>query len=602
MSFLWPAGLAALAAVPAAILIALWRARRRDIVVPSTLLWKRLEERIADSGRRRRKLVDFALAAAALSALFLATAAAGPLLRRQTPQTPNILLIVDVSASMAIRENGETRLHAALQELDALLHKIGTANLYLGTVPADASAAASGIYETSIAGLQQLRPVFRPANLEREIARILAAAANIRPFETLVVTDQPDAVPQGIAVSGVGGSVQNLFFSRFGYSDESVLFGLRDTSGGRQSVLQVLADGELIRRLNPSGDSGEQTLVVRHEALRDAAVLEARIETDDALATDNMLYAVRQPERKIRVLLAGRENQFIEAALKLHPSVEIVRSASSTPDGGGESNIQQADTFDLAIYNGITPGEEPSTAAPSHRIVVIDPPQSFEGVTVDGNMAEPVISSFPGDAASFGLADVSVKRARSIAMQGNVIAASGDGKPLIVRQKIPPNADRQARDITVIAFRLGRDNTDWMLQTGFPVFWARMLEEIGPTRPQGFAFNKLGECVVIPAGKKAVLRRLRPVEEYIKTIETGEFLFCPELPGVYEIRTESDTHLMAFNFFDAEESSQNGRKQRVDTENFFSPAAVIETKEHSLLYAAALIGLAFMFTYWYYKQ
>jgi len=98
------------------------------------------------------------------------------------------------------------------------------------------------------------------------------------------------------------------------------------------------------------------------------------------------------------------------------------------------------------------------------------------------------------------------------------------------------------------------------------------------------------------------MQRLYPVEEYIDTVNPGEFLFCPELPGVYELRSGDDKHLMAFNFFDAQESSRDGRTQPIDTENFFSPAAVVETKEYNLLFASALLGLAFMFAYWHYKS
>ncbi|HUU69861.1 MAG TPA: BatA domain-containing protein, partial [Planctomycetota bacterium] len=80
MNFLWPYALAALIGVPAAVLIALWRARRREVPVASLLLWQSLARKLADSGRKRRTVLDLPLVLAAVSALLLGIAAAGPVL------------------------------------------------------------------------------------------------------------------------------------------------------------------------------------------------------------------------------------------------------------------------------------------------------------------------------------------------------------------------------------------------------------------------------------------------------------------------------------------------------------------------------------------
>ena len=61
MTLLHPTALIGAVAVPLAVLIALWRARRQDLDVPSLVLWDRLRERLAEAGRRRRRTIDLPL-------------------------------------------------------------------------------------------------------------------------------------------------------------------------------------------------------------------------------------------------------------------------------------------------------------------------------------------------------------------------------------------------------------------------------------------------------------------------------------------------------------------------------------------------------------
>ncbi len=319
MSLLWPYGLVALAGVPAAIIIALWRARRRDYTVPSLMLWQRLAERISDTGRRRRKLVYASLVLAAVFAALLGAAIAGPMLAAPEKRGRTILLVVDRSASMNARQGGTTRWKLAMRELSKLLGELTPADaVYLATSP-PGDPVRVGPLDPDEAGekLKAMQPTYLPGYLAKDVSRALASAQALKPFQAIVCTDDPEVIPAreagSIAAIGVGGPADNLFFTRFGFSADKVLVGIRNAGKSRTIAVGLEADGTKLRQESIRIDGGsEETLTFRAPELSSAGWIEVQLDADDSLTADNRLYAARSPEKRIRVLFIGKDNLYLE--------------------------------------------------------------------------------------------------------------------------------------------------------------------------------------------------------------------------------------------------------------------------------------------------
>ena len=599
MSFLWPYGLFALLGVPAAIAVALWRARRRDVTVPSLLLWQRLAERMAGSGRKHRKVVDASLVLAAVFALLLALAAAGPMLVRAAQPGRTLLLIVDRSASMQMKQLGTTRWEIARGELGKLLACLTPADrIYLAASPPGKQARIGPLTPAEAAArLDDLRPTDRPADLAQDAARALASAHALGPCQVAVCTDTPEAVPPGrqpIAAIGVGGAAANVFFTRFGYSASGatdaaparcrVLLGVMNAGPVREISLGLAADGRELEsrplRLDAGAERGE---LFDSAALQNARYITARIVADDSLAADNVFYAVRSSEQRARVLLVGEENRFIETALAIHPRVEVVRGAEPKQDGGG---------WALVIYNGVTPARVPAGLA-----VVINPPQSFGRMKVGGMIENPKVSAAPRSiVADTDLATAAIKTARRIQTAASVLAAADQG-PLVIEDG----------SLICLAFAVDRANTDWMLKPGFPIFWAKVLERVAAADRPGFEWQAMNRGVSVqPAQPGAMVRRISP-EESEPHRAAEPFFFDPDYSGLYECSGGGQTSLLAFNFMDAGESSTRGSVRPFDRAMVREKAPEAEAGSHAatefpLVCVVLAVGVATAFGHWCLKK
>src|SRR6476469_963595 len=121
MPFATPVALLGLLFVPAVIAMYLLRLRRREAVVPSTLLWQRLVADVEANAPWQRLRRSLLLLLQLLLVLLLAGLAARPFLERPAGLARDLVLVIDTSASMAATDVTPDRLTAAkAAALDAL--------------------------------------------------------------------------------------------------------------------------------------------------------------------------------------------------------------------------------------------------------------------------------------------------------------------------------------------------------------------------------------------------------------------------------------------------------------------------------------------------
>src|SRR5215510_9017927 len=121
MPFATPLALLGLMFVPLVVAMYLLRLRRREAVVPSTLLWQRLAADVEANApwQKLRRSILFLLQL--LLVVALALLAARPFLERPAGLARDIVLVVDTSASMGATDVVPDRLTAAkAAAIDAL--------------------------------------------------------------------------------------------------------------------------------------------------------------------------------------------------------------------------------------------------------------------------------------------------------------------------------------------------------------------------------------------------------------------------------------------------------------------------------------------------
>jgi len=382
VSFLSPLFAAAVAAVviPALLILYFLKLRRREEIVPSTLLWKRAVQDLqvnAPFQRLRKSLLLFLqLAVLALAVLALAR----PIVQSTAMEADRLVLLIDQSASMNTQEADGTRLELAKEQAARLVRTLNRRNagwrsfLTFGAAETRTQAMVIAFAErarivspftTNTAELVGLIERIEPTDGGTDLreALELAEAYMSPPAMTTDQTPVPAASAARLILISDGRIAHldevvlksgTLEFLRVGQTADNVgITALRTLRNyERPELLSIFLT---VRNFGPAPIETDVSLYVDGtltavrsvrlaaqppaatqptappEALTEGssavslsielpldrgAVLEARLARDDRLAVDNRAWAVIPPPRKLRVLTVTEKNYFLDSVLR----------------------------------------------------------------------------------------------------------------------------------------------------------------------------------------------------------------------------------------------------------------------------------------------
>lgn len=253
-----------------------------------------------------------------------------------------IVLIVDVSASMGALDGDVTRLDRARAAVRPALESVPRASrlrlITPGAVPADL-----GEFQRGDAALIQALGRLRSTGATADIAGAIRDARIGGPADQLIVvaSDQPDGSGGDPRVHWItvghpapNFAVTGVAARRFpsAPADGEVVTSVRSYGAAASSVdVEISQDGRAPERRRLRIEPGETTVVVTRIA-NIGGVVRARIVTPDALPIDNERLAIVPPRQTTRVLLVGGRNFFLGRALSTHPDLEL---DSTQPDAAG---------------------------------------------------------------------------------------------------------------------------------------------------------------------------------------------------------------------------------------------------------------------------
>lgn len=542
------------------------RLRRRRVEVPAVLLWAQVVQDFQANVPWQRLRKHWLLLVQLLAALLLALAVAQPYTRAWTYSGEAHVLVLDGTASMLATDVSPTRFERAR----------ALASEYVRKMPSHDQVAVvlAGVRPRVLCGLtynrsEALRAVqsAQPAETGGNLPEALAlAAAMVAPFAAPTIevfTDGGFAEPRDVDTGRarlqyhiVGERADNAGIVVTDLREERdapgrfALFALirHNASQERRYTVDLWRENNLVDAQEVVVPPRSEMPVLFRQLAPSDRPEELRVQLDvrDALACDNIGYAVLHPVRALRVLLVSKGNLFLETALTLDPRTQVEKTA--TPPAEGTAR------YDVVVYDNLVPASPPEgntvfigKIAEWFPVVPLQPVQN--SVVVDWHHTHPVMRYVD-------LASVRLSRATPVLPQAGTetLAEVGEGAVMVSWQK-------GGRRWLLVTFDV--TESDLPLRVAFPVMMLNALRwltapaesaEKGAVVAGGLAVipapNNLERVTIqLPDGKRtevSVQDGAAPFEETLRTgfyrcVETG-YLFAVNLAQREETDLQVRSH------------------------------------------------------------
>ncbi len=486
------------------------RLRRRQVA--TLLFWDQLMQEHPPRAwwRRLRNLLALLLQLAFLA--LLVGALVEPLWSWQKRDARRIVYVVDNSASLSARDEGETqtrleKIQETLESLIASLRQEDTAAIVTaGGLPHVAIGTTSDVQRLSET-VESIQATDSPNQLAEavELARRLVGGDGQQ--EIIVLTDGADGGADfldqsDVTVYGFGQDTANTGITSFqvrrSIADVTSYQVMVEVTHFGEEPLECRLDLELESNivdvipltLKPN-EPWRQTL---DHISSNGGRLIARLNVEDALEADNQAIAVLPRQDPIPVLLVTPGSLFLRSVFESIPNVALAISESLPEKPPAETILVVHKTKLETVLSG--------------SVIVIDPPTGSDLWTLGEAVAEPIIAKQAQGspllrAHSFGERDLPGAKELKFSKQAVPLLQSPTETSLYTRLPRPTG------DVLVLSVNL--EDGDLPLRIAFPVMIKNAMESFlggkGELRPA----IATGEVTQVPSGSgRASITELAP--------------------------------------------------------------------------------------------
>jgi hypothetical protein len=615
IELLAPGGLLLLALLVPLVVLYILKIKRQRRLVSSTWLWAAAQRDLMAKSPFKRFIAQIPLVLQALALLALGLAFARPATRGREFTGDHVAIILDVSASMSARADGQPG--SARTRLD--LAKSAAKDILASLTPgSDALVLEAGRDARLLAPLDRDR-VRLAAVVDRVAARdvegdlgaaVALAVDRLRQLggarRVVVITDGNLARPASLAgaalpveVITVGAPVENaaivrvdvrsgtdpvkgteqvqgfLVVANYGKSPRPLYITMREQNASDvlASRREVVAPGErkaVQLDFHPSPGDYKKGLVFE-------------ISPPDAMPADDVAYARVPAGDKLPVFLAGA-SPWIERALAADPMVDL-RAGSLAELGAANLDL---DTF--VVIDGACPAGAPG----GDLLIVHPPPGKCLGTTVGAVVEHPELTSW----------ETSDPRLRFLTLDGvhvaraSLLAPEGASQRLVNARQgtLVSDVSTSTRTGTLVGFDVG--DSDWPLKASFVLFVRNLLEQARTHRAHGITGPaRAGEPMRVSVPPTAThVTATGPAGEKIEVAQRGGLAVIPDIArvGFYMVSwqgPQAGATLVPANLTSAAESDLTPRPLAVDAARVTVSAAVQPDAHNEWTWALALLAL-----------
>ena len=508
----------------------LLRPRRQRIVVASLLVWRRAIRARAEHSwlawLRRHALLLLQL----LTVVVFALALARPERLAMVDLGPPVVLVMDVSASMAITDrDGTPRMQRAREAAATLVNSLSedrrVSLITAGAVPRTLVAETTDRADVTRA-LDGIEPEASHGRIDTalDMARSLAnpaAGGLVALFTDQASTGGPDPVYAGVRTVVVGEPAPNVALVSFQVRRrldapdvvQGVAAARNDGSTAATAEVLVTAGRDTTRGRSVDLAPGDRQIVV-FDDLPVAAGYRAEVRApDDGLTADNLAFAALAEPSRLSVVVVGDEPWPIIRALQAVPAV----TAQAI---GVDSFAEEASVADLYVFQGFAP-----ELLPLASTVFVQPP-AMRGLGLDA----PVV----GDTRPLALSDSPLLRSVDVGdlLTGEVVTYAPPAWALVDLsvgdRALLAHGVVYGRRTAVIGFDVagpGVSQAPW-----YPVFWSNVVRWADPFAP-------LPESAQLEPGRPARLIAHPRADRVAVTTPAGETTeFAAPQPAVLDVR------------------------------------------------------------------
>jgi hypothetical protein len=477
--FVWPAGLAFAAILPAIVILYFLKLRRIPKVVSSTYLWKRAVDQYRVNRPFQRFQNQLLLWLQLLLLAFLILALSRPCIRTEVDQSGVSLFLIDHSASMNTREEGGSRLDLGKRLIREVIQaKRGSDQMMIVAFSDRAFVAApmTTEKETLLASLDQIQPTHRPTRLTEAWQTVQAVARQYDRSDIYLVSDGGFGTQVHLGLSNalihfvpVGRSVNNLGIvhleTRESTDDRTVKEIFAQVFNRRREPattrVELCLNGRLADAQDVTIAPGERKGIIFRRRSAEG-VAEVRIPEADDFPEDNRAWISLGGSDTARVLLVGEENLFLKQVLQNDPDVELLL----LPPASYAVSEGELPASDLVVFDGVSP-----KTLPQGTSLCLGSAPSIEGFKPGPVVDNPRLLRWDQEHlltrfVNFSTLNVSRLSTGAQPPWMRTLLASDQGPVL--------SAGERGGSRLVLA-RFGLLESDWPLRVSFPLFMSNLV-------------------------------------------------------------------------------------------------------------------------------
>ena len=471
-----PVGILSLLALIPFIILYFIRPKSKDLVLPSLMFLVKKGGKQENSSFLRNFLRDLLFIIQLALLLLLALSIADPFIKLPgISRSDNVVIVMDVSASMAANNVWDEALDAAYQHL-------GRKNSVVLTGQHSLVALENAGQGDAKAVLKSVKPGISPSNIADGIstARTLIDHGDIVVISDLRQTTSGDilatkvaaeAAGLGVTIVDVGKNYDNLAIVDVQVTQSTSKIYVKNYFDATKKVKVIVHDTEHMMTI--PANSLEILTIKTPEG-----VTKITIDEDDSLALDNVAYIATPEKQKMKVLfITERDTSFLQLAFQALPLVDFeLAHPPIVPDKEVDFIVFQdvdtskllAGTMDL-ILEKVKAGTNVIFAHPSKDYPVyaneLVPVEFTEKITNESVVVTAVLNGIT-KGKEFGT--VNEYYATEPKPGALVLAHTQAENPLLVMREVGAGK--------TFYFGIPEDTSDFKYAPSFPIFWNDLLE------------------------------------------------------------------------------------------------------------------------------